>query len=478
MLLTKFQASKFKMSEPSAQIAAKPQRPPRYPGEQPMPPRTADNDEAALKMAKLALDAKNRLRDKRSSRSEENQGVENQGEGSAAKEQEEIQHDTVGEEQQDVHVEAGTVAEANTHADSQQSPSNPSQDSTDSPVSWPEQPFVDADYQGLRLPLKSMYDGSGEWPKKVRRRGEQYSWSNIGFPRDKSLVVPEFEEDTHIDEEQPYIMNLATDVSNIRSKAPAEIADGAVETVLENNRTIETFKVHGRTVCRIRFSDVNAFGDGSPYSLSKVSKLLERKIDKDFGTQPDIQIERWVTAHVLLSKAGQIGGRTDTYWKEARSLAQQQLYLNPELEEQVRQQIEAGDLDKDPAFSKMMGYVKKGCCNKIYNPYHQSMRNEYAVDNGLLHKVQGIDIVLILDQHDNIILFQCKDVFDHLLTKAIQKLVVQSFETYSTVNPVPFPDMTRHGLHWISFLAERPDLDFRNPKNDPRVAKSGECASS
>lgn len=74
--------------------------------------------------------------------------------------------------------------------------------------------------------------------------------------------------------------------------------------------------------------------------------------------------------------------RTDDYWQKARSLAQQQLYLNPDLEDQVRQQIEAGDLKNDPAFFKMMSYVEKGCPIKTHNPYHQAKRNEYAVENG------------------------------------------------------------------------------------------------
>ncbi|KKY34505.1 hypothetical protein UCDDA912_g05508 [Diaporthe ampelina] len=282
-----------------------------------------------------------------------------------------------------------------------------------------------------------------------------------------------FEEDTVIDNDELHIMELATDIRNIRFKTPAEIADGAVESIQEDNRTVETFKVHERTVCRVKFSDVNAFGNGSPYSSSQVSKSLEQKINEDLGAQPDIQVERWVTAHVLLSTAGQIGGRTDDYWKRARSLAQQQIYLNPNLENEVKQQIDAGNHKKDPVFSKMLALVKKGCPMKGHNLYHQAKRNDYATTNGLLHKIENVDIVLVLDQSDNLILIQCSDVFKNLLTKAVHKLVVQSFETYSSLVPAPFPDMTRHGLHWISFLAERPDLDFRNPDNDPRVAKSG-----
>lgn len=431
------------MQQSTAQNDPTRKRLPRYAGEQPLQKRTPEKDEAALYMAQLAIQAKERLRKKKTKLTEEDD------DGAGEKDEEAQQSETDTAQQ------------------------GPDDASIDSQIPWPAMPPAWGDDPELRLPLKSMYDGSGEWPKRTVNGSKRYTWSNIGFPRDDSLVVPDFEDDTHIDTDERSVTELLTDISNIRSKTPQEIADGAVECLDEGNRTIETFELHERTVCRVKIGDVNAFGDGSPYSVSQVSKSLERKIDEGFGAQPNLEIERWVTTHVLLSKAGQIGGRTDDYWKQARSLAQQQLYLNPDLRDEVQQQMEAGDHAKDPAFSTMLAKVKKGCPTKIFNPYHQARRNEYAVDKGLLYKVQNTDIVLVLDQSDNIILFQCTDVFRQLLTKAVQKHVVQSFETYSSRTPLPFPDMTRHGLHWISFLLERPDLDFRNPNNDPRLAKSG-----
>lgn len=442
-----------------------------------MPQRTPKNDQEALRMAKLALQAKEMLKQKRQAKKS--------GGGVAAQKQEDAQKekpqpDIVQKDPQaeDPHIQAEITDEAHIHAESQHEASNSDQETIDSPIPWPEPPFAYGDVPEVRLPLKSMYDGSGQWPKRTGHGGKKYSWSNIGFPRDESLLVPDFEENTHIDTAEPYIADLATDVNSIRFKDPKEIADGAVECVQEENRTIETFKLHGRTICRVKFSDVNAFGPGSPYSLSKVSKSIERRINDEFGVQPDLETERWVTAHVLLSTAGQIGGRTQDYWTRARSLAQQQLYLNPNLKDEVRQQIEAGENEEDPAFSKMMALVKKACPMKSFNLYHQAKRNDYATDNGLLYKVENVDIVLVLDQSDNLILFQCRDVFDQLLTKAVQKLVVQAFETYSTCTPIPWPEVTRHGLHWIKFLVERPELDFRNPDNDPRVAKSGNIPPS
>ncbi|KAL1858752.1 hypothetical protein Daus18300_009886 [Diaporthe australafricana] len=457
------------MEKSTAQNDPSRQRLPRYAGEQPLKKRTPENDEAALYMAQLAIQAKERLRKKK------NKPTEEDGDDDAVDEEEGAQQHDIDTDtaQQGPHPGAEAATSVQDYPDSQHDTLQSDEESIDSEIPWPDMPPAEGDEPELRLPLKSMYDGSGEWPKRTVKGSKQYTWSNIGFPRDDTLVVPDFEDDTHIDTDESSVIQLMTDISSIRSKTPQEIADGAVKRVDEDNRTIETFEVHGRTVCRVKFGDVNAFGDGSPYSVSQVSKSLEQKIDNEFGAQPNLEIERWVTAYLLLSKAGQIGGRTDSYWKTARSLAQEQFYLNPDLTDKVQEQIEAGELAKDPAFSKMLAKVKKGCPTKIYNPYHQARRNEFAADNGLLHKVQKADIVLVLDQSDNIILFQCTDVFRRLLTKGVQSRVVQSYETYSSRTPLPFPDMTRHGLHWISFLLERPDLDFRNPDNDPRVAKSG-----
>lgn len=142
---------------------------------------------------------------------------------------------------------------------------------------------VFGDVPDVRLPLKSMYDGTGDWPKRVPAGGTQYSWSGIGFHHDKSLVIGKYEEDTKIDTSEASIIDVAKDIADIQKKAPEEIADGSVERQVQDNRVIEQFSVHGRTVCRIKFGDVDAFAAGSPYSASKVSKLIERKISKAMG---------------------------------------------------------------------------------------------------------------------------------------------------------------------------------------------------
>ena len=196
----------------------------------------------------------------------------------------------------------------------------------------------------------------------------QYSWSGIGFPHDESLVVGRYEEDTQIDHTEASIMELAKDIADIRTKFPEEIADGTVVRQEENNRVIKTFSVHGRTVCRIKFDDVDAMAAGSPYSASKTSKLVEQRITKSIGGQPELKVEQWVTAHILLSMAGQISGRTEDYWRKARGLAQQQLHLNQDLEGKVRKQMEGGMKGEDAAVSKMLRLVTQGCPRKIFNP--------------------------------------------------------------------------------------------------------------
>lgn len=252
---------------------------PRYTGERPLEARTQGIDQSALHIAKLALLAKQRRRRK---------SVEKTTEAT----EDEVEHKTKAEQD----AGAGT---SETHDNMASS-------------SWEPQHQVFGDVPKVRLPLRSMYDGTGDWPKKVATGGTQYSWSGTGFPHDKFLVVGSYEDDTHIDTTEVSVMELAKDIANVRQGSAENIVDGPVYRYEGNSRIIESFSAHTRTVCRIKFEDVDALADGSPYSASNVSKSVEQKISNAVGDQPELKIEQWVTAHVLLSMAGQIGGGPTT----------------------------------------------------------------------------------------------------------------------------------------------------------------------
>jgi hypothetical protein len=331
-------------------------------------------------------------------------------------------------------------------------------------------PFAFGDVPLVRLPLRSMYDGTGTWPKgKLPPGSVQHSWSNIGFPNDASLVLKDFEADTHIDATEPSVIELSQDIKSIREKLARDVADGGlVERHVAHNRAIENFTLHGRTVCKIKIEDADISARG--YSNCHISKDTEIKISQALGNQPPLDIEQWVAAQLLLCRGGQIGGRTQDFWRKARDLAQQQLYMKPTLQDEVRQQMQKSS---DAALAKMLALVKRGILKKAFNPYYQAQRDEYAVTHGVFHQVVA-EIVIVLDQADKVIVFQCSDAFRKLLTKGIEKEVAKSLETFSTLQPLPVPDMTRHGLHWIEWLAkDHPEFDYRNPANNPRLAKSG-----
>ncbi|KAI1085231.1 hypothetical protein F5B20DRAFT_589995 [Whalleya microplaca] len=322
-------------------------------------------------------------------------------------------------------------------------------------------------HDGSSLSIKSMYDGTGKWPKKVKQGKQkkgpvsgstQHSFTNIGFPDDRSLVVGDFEDNTHIDTQEPSVVQLAQDIINIKTKPAPEIADsGSFQEFTEYGRKIETFKLNGRAVTKATFDDADVYGKiGKPYNDLPTSKSFEREISNNMGDKPSLGVEQWVTSQVLLCLAGQIGGRTDDYWKKARDLAQQQLYLDEQLDARARKEIDADSSDsKDASFSKML-----------------SIRDEYAVTHGLFHHVKA-DIFMALDMTGAVIAFTFSNGFRSLLTKGIEKEVTCSLESFSTLQPVLISDMTCHGLYWVEWLAQRPDLDHRNPENDPRLAKSG-----
>lgn len=92
--------------------------------------------------------------------------------------------------------------------------------------------------------------------------------------------------------------------------------------------------------------------------------------------------------------------------------------------------------------------------------------------NLFLH-LKNADLVMILDSKSNVIMFQCSDAIRQLFDRTMDQAITRDLEVFSTQQAVPTPDMTRHGLHFAQWLVERPDLDFRLPNNDPRVAKSG-----
>lgn len=329
----------------------------------------------------------------------------------------------------------------------------------------------------VRLPLKSMYDGHDHWPKNVGTAGAiQYSWGNISFPKCESLIIPDFESDTHIDPHNTTAVSVSLAIADIKNRPASEIADAGTLTVEEEHeRRIETFKIRGYTVAKVTVMDADIHEKrGAKYSGTKIAKMTEKATTNAMGVankEPDLDTIRWVAAQVLLAKGGQIGGPTGGYFRRARGLAQEQLYLNPDLEASVREQQSADR--NDPSFKAMLETVKLGLPTRAPNPYYQSQRNDCAVANELLYRIKDTDIVMVLDRNGQVIAFQYSEGFQLLLGQEVMEKVVCAFETYSTLQGVPIPDMTRHSHHWIEWLRERPDLDFRRPENDPRVAKSG-----
>ncbi|KAI1076942.1 hypothetical protein F5B20DRAFT_593578 [Whalleya microplaca] len=392
--------------------SAKP-RPPRYPTEQPCQDRSPENDKKALIIAKLAYEALVKWQEK-----------------------------GIGNSDADVNSKALAAQEdSENELRSGLKPLHTLREVTDE----------------IMLPLKSMYGGT-EWPREKDpfRGAKQPSWGNIGFPDDRSLVVKDFERETHIDLEQPSVIEISEDIISIKTKPAKQIADvGKVKRWREHGRIIERFKLHSRTVCKVRLEDADIYSKGSTYSRCKISQEVENVITKAIGNQPALEVEQWVAAQILLARAGQIGGRSQDYWRKARDLAQQQLFLNHELE------------------ALILRLVKFCIKQESFNPYHQAQRDEYAVAHDVFYYIEDTDVVLVLDKSANVIAFQFSDAFRHLLTKAVEKEVTESMETFSSLYAVPLPDMTRHGLHWIDWLVKHPEFDFRIPENDPVMAKSG-----
>ncbi len=394
-------------------------RTPRYPTEGPLQDRTSENDKSALKLVRKAFVALTVRREeaKKARDAKKNDGEEDDVRNNYVEEDhippinKALQDDASVDPyslQMPAHI-ASRIPE--THLQPMNQGNDGEEDTSSSGKT------IYGSYPEIMLPLKSMYDGTGEWPKRKGHglpKGAKFpSWANTGFPKDPILVVNEFEDATYIEKDADRIVRLAQDIVNIKTRPVDEMADNKmVSRQQENHRTIESFTLDGQCVNKIKFDDCDK--DFGGYGSCKTSKEFEKQINKVMRP-PSLEMEQWVATQLLLAHGGQIGGRTQDYWRKARDLAQQQLHINPNLEGKVREGIARGHTN-DPAFTEMLGMVKQSLKQKFVNPYHQSMGDEYAVANGLFHHMKDTDITIVLDKNDKVIAFFCSDAFRKLLT--------------------------------------------------------------
>lgn len=228
--------------------------------------------------------------------------------------------------------------------------------------------------------LNSVYCDSRDWPKTSKTLGikgaVQYSWSNIGFPHDPDLAVHDLEDRTDIDKDNLNIVALSQDVLNVKNRDAEDIADkGTLRTETDAGRTIELFRLNGRHVAKVVIEGVDARQKGVDYKKIKTAKVFERTVETEYQIKkPSLETEHRVMAHVLLSRGGQIGGKACDYWKTARNLAQQHIYLNPGLD--LSLQSGAENVKDDKTFAKMLEMVKKCIKQNAFNPYYQAQRGK------------------------------------------------------------------------------------------------------
>lgn len=231
--------------------------------------------------------------------------------------------------------------------------------------------------------LNSVYGDSRDWPKTAKtlgiKGGIQYSWSNIGFPHDPGLAVQDLEDRTDIDKDNLNIAALAQDVLEVKTRNAEDIADkGTLRTETDAGRTIELFRLKGRRVAKVVIEGVDAIQRGVDYKKLKTAKVFEKIVDTEYQIKkPSLETEQRVMAHVLLSRGGQIGGKACDYWKNARNLAQQHIYLDQGLD--VRLHSRAEKVEDDKAHARMLEMVKKCIKQNAFNPYYQAQRGKLVL---------------------------------------------------------------------------------------------------
>lgn len=228
--------------------------------------------------------------------------------------------------------------------------------------------------------LESVYGDSRDWPKSAKTLGikgaVQYSWSNIGFPNDPELAVQDLEDKTDIDKDNLSIAALAQDVLDIKNRNAKDITDvDTLRTETDTGRTIELFKLRGRHVAKVIIEGVDARQRGVDYKKLKTAKAFEKNVEREYQIKkPTLETEHRVMAHVLLSRGGQIGGKACDYWKTARNLAQQHIYLDHGLDDRIQNSFAKSNHDE--AFARMLEMIKRCIKQNAFNPYYQAQRGK------------------------------------------------------------------------------------------------------
>jgi hypothetical protein len=94
-------------------------------------------------------------------------------------------------------------------------------------------------------------------------------------------------------------------------------------------------------------------------------------------------------------------------------LAQQQIHLDPTLEEEVEKILKA---ESYKAFQEMLDIAKTAIPRASSKSYHQARRNQYAVDHNLFYHIKVVDILMVLDKDGDVIYFQLWSALGKLLS--------------------------------------------------------------
>ncbi|KAI4870638.1 hypothetical protein F4820DRAFT_402855 [Hypoxylon rubiginosum] len=333
--------------------------------------------------------------------------------------------------------------------------------------------------EASRLALRGIGLGTGiEVP--------QFSGGGTGLEKHIPIPIDDITFSCRVPVEHPSVISLTADIANMKTKPAAEIADdGAVEYSEKSGRIIEKFYLRNCSVTKVTLKDADILKDGSrPYGDLAISKDYEDLVTAGMGRgKPALDVEQMVAANVILATGGNIGSHPDGYWARARDLAQQQLWLLPNLEAYIRQYIDSTSDDDllaaDGTLYVLLCTLRNWMGAPAFNPYYQAERDDHASSEGLYEKIDS-DIFMAVDKNGEVIAFSIKEAFEELVGMVTRMRVTQALDSYKSLQPVPALDKTRYALHYADWLDRyNPDLEAllnfspAEPSSPPAAPKCG-----
>ena len=164
------------------------------------------------------------------------------------------------------------------------------------------------------------------------------------------------------------------------------------------------------------------------------------------------------TIYAKKSSNGVKGGKEQKF-KRLQTLAQNRLYREPELEEDIQNLLAEGHRHQS---EDLLQEIQKLWNRETENPCYQYQRDMYAANNENILSIvtNEVDIFMAVDIKNNVFIFRMSKALQQLFSERVLQKVLDSLKQFKWVVPIPRQESdVRHRMERLDHLIRNPQFD-------------------